>query len=57
MSDNINILIHDKIKKYPEGIQGIIMKALELAAFNQPTAIAEQLEGVVRDLTKNKENL
>ena len=33
-------------------IQKIIRKALELADSNQPIGIAEQLEGFVRDMTK-----
>ena len=33
-----------------------MIKAIELAEYNQATAIAEQLEGFVRDLTRNKKN-
>lgn len=57
MTENINILIENKIKKYPENIQKIIFKALELAAISHPTAIAEHLEGVIRDITKNQNQL
>ncbi len=52
MSENINTLIKEKIRRYPEKVQKIMIKALELAEFNQATAIAEQLEGFVRGLTK-----
>lgn len=46
----INKLIQDKIDKYPEDIQKILIKALELAESNQPTAISEHLEGYLRDI-------
>lgn len=52
MTENINELIEKKIMKYPGEIQKIIMRALELADFNQPIGIAEQLEGFIRDMTK-----
>jgi hypothetical protein len=52
MTENINELIEKKIMKYPDEIQKIIRKALELADSNQPIGIAEQLEGFVRDMTK-----
>lgn len=52
MTENINQLIEKKIMKYPGEIQKIIRKALELADSNQPIGIAEQLEGFVRDMTK-----
>ena len=52
MTENINELIEKKIMKYPDEIQKIIRKALELADFNQPIGISEQLEGFVRDMTK-----
>ena len=48
----INLLIKEKIKKYPNEIQKLVMKAIELAEFNHETAISEHLEGFVRDLTK-----
>ena len=52
MTENINELIEEKITKYHGEIQKIIRKALELADSNQPIGIAEQLEGFVRDMTK-----
>ena len=56
MLENINELIEKKISRYPTEIQKIIMKAVELADFNQPIGIAEQLEGFVRDMAKGTNN-
>lgn len=52
MPEIINKLIEEKIVKYPGKVQKLIRKALELAEYNQESVIAEQLEGYVRDLTK-----
>jgi hypothetical protein len=56
MLENMNELIAGKISQYPDTIQSIILKALELADTNQPIGVAEQLEGFARDLTKGKNN-
>jgi len=49
----INFLIKEKLKKYPVGVQKLVLKAIELAELNHETAISDQLEGVVRDISKN----
>lgn len=51
MSD-INKLIMKKIKDYPEEVQKIIVKSLELAEFNRETAVADQLDGFLRELAQ-----
>lgn len=51
MSD-INELIIKRVKDYPEEVQKIIVKALELAEFNRETSVADQLEGFMRELTQ-----
>ena len=48
----INELIKDKISSYPEEIQKIILKALELSCYSKETSVSEQLEGYVRQLIK-----
>ncbi|MBL7197067.1 MAG: hypothetical protein ISS47_03095 [Candidatus Omnitrophica bacterium] len=50
----VNILVEKKIKKYPEDVQKVIRKAIELARYNQPTSISEQLEGFLREIIKIK---
>jgi hypothetical protein len=52
MLENINELIEKKILKYPDKIQKIIRKAVELAGSSQPSEIKDHLEGFVRDMTK-----
>ena len=49
----INFLIKEKIKKYPIEVQKLILKAIELAEFNHETAISDQLEVILRDITKD----
>ncbi len=51
----VNVLVQKKIKTYPENVQKLIMEALKLSEHNQATAIAEQLEGYVRKLLKEKQ--
>lgn len=48
----INFLIKEKIGKYSPEIQKLVLKAIELAGFSQETAISDQLEGILRDITK-----
>ena len=48
----INELIIKKVLNYPKEIQNIIIKTLELAEHNRETAVAEQLEGYLRNLYK-----
>lgn len=52
MARIISALVQEKLGTYPENVQRLIMKALELSEHNQATAIAEQLEGYVRKLIK-----
>lgn len=52
MTENINELIEKKIMKYPDEIQRIIRKTVELAGSSQPSEIKEHLEGFVRAMTK-----
>ena len=42
----------EKMKDYPEEVQKIIKKALELSEFNRETAVADQLDGFLRDLAQ-----
>ena len=51
----INILVEKKIQKNPKEIQEILIKAIELAEHSQPTAISEQLEGLLRGIAKISE--
>lgn len=49
----INEIILEKIKRYPPDVQKLILKALELSETSQPTAIADMLEGYMRDIVKD----
>ncbi len=48
-------LITDKLKKYPPDVQALATRALELAESMPESSVAEQLKGVVRQITKEKE--
>ena len=47
-------LILDKLKNYPEEVQALAQKALEFAETMPEATIAEQLKGVIRQITKSK---
>ena len=51
----INFLIKEKLKKYPIKVQKLVLKAIELAKFNHETAVSDQLEGTLRDITKDND--
>lgn len=53
MSEEINVRVEEKLKKYPEDVQKLIEKALELAESNTAHAVGELLGGFVRILTKD----
>jgi len=51
----VNELIKEKLKKYPKETQQIITRAIELAELGQKeTAISEELDGYIREITKDK---
>ena len=50
---DINYLIQEKIKSYPQAVQKLLERAIELAKSTHETAVSEQLEGELRDLTRD----
>lgn len=48
-------LIMDKLQKYPAEVQALAIRAIELAESMPESSVAEQLKGVVRQITKEKE--
>jgi len=48
----INELIIEKIKEYPEEMQKVLIEVVKLAKVNKETVISEQLEGIVRSIIK-----
>ena len=48
-------LIRDKLEKYPPDVQELATRAFELAESMPESSVAEQLKGVVRQITKEKE--
>ena len=48
-------LIRDKLKKYPQDVQALATCALKLAETMPESSVTEQLKGVVRQITKEKE--
>lgn len=48
-------LIRDKLKKYPQAIQELATRALELAESMPELSVTEQLKGAVRQIIKEKE--
>jgi hypothetical protein len=48
-------LIRDKLKKYPPDVQALATSALELSESLPESSVAEQLKGVVRQISNEKE--
>jgi len=48
-------LIMEKLKKFPSDVRALAIRALELAESMPESSVAEQLKGVVRQITKEKE--
>ena len=46
-------LIRDKLKEFPTDVQALAIRALELAETMPESSVAEQLKGVVRQITKD----
>ena len=53
--DRAHRLIRDKLMKFPKDVQTLATRALELAESMPESSVAEQLKGVVRQITKDKE--
>jgi len=51
----IHQIIINKLKKYPRDVQALAKHALELSESMPASSVAEQLKGVVRQITKEKE--
>ncbi|MGD2085016.1 MAG: hypothetical protein PVH61_02420 [Candidatus Aminicenantes bacterium] len=58
MHEEINELIKSKVTNISDDlkVQALVLKAIELAESHQPTAIADQLEGFVRNLMRRDSN-
>jgi len=52
MSEEINVRVEEKIKKYPQNVQKLIRRALELAESNTAHFVGEYLGGFVPTLTQ-----
>lgn len=48
-------LIRNKLKKFPTDVQALATRALELAESMPESSVAEQLKGVVRQITNENE--
>jgi hypothetical protein len=48
-------LIRKKLRQYPEDVQTLATRALELAETMPESSVAEELKGVVRRVIKDKE--
>jgi hypothetical protein len=48
-------LVRDKLKKSPSDVRELATRALELAESMPESSVTEQLKGVVRQITKEKE--
>ena len=48
-------LIRKKLCQYPEDVQELAAKALELSETMPESSVAEELKGVVRRISKEKE--
>jgi hypothetical protein len=52
---DVNSLIIEKLKKYPHDVQELGLQAIRLSESYQELAVAEQLQSIVRKLSKQKE--
>jgi hypothetical protein len=48
-------LIKKKLSDYPDAVQALALRALELAETMPESSVAEELKGVIRRITKSKE--
>ena len=47
-------MIREKLNKYPKDVQQLAIRALEFAETMPESSVAEQLKGVVRQITKEE---
>ncbi len=48
-------LIMEKLQRYPAEVQALAVRALELAESMPESSVLEQLKGVIRKITQDKE--
>ena len=54
-SDNINILITDKLNRYPPEVRELAIRAVQLSEMFSEAAVVDQLLALVRKLARPQE--